>query len=299
MEYWEQMKNKKVPLDAAAYTSLIAAHSDSNLLHNALQYFREFLATKQQPTPEMFACVIVINGKLRNIAAMERLYHRATSQSKRLAKSLSMMLLDALITGYSYGGEWEKAHIIWERLRSQNKKVSKLTSSNLSLDPQPIRPDIFMQVGSNFTLETFGVDTVTICVILDALGKAQQLDKVRQVWKDIRDSNMPLVLNNITSYVEALLRCEQYDEALTIVLALENDFGIRPDKKLLLNTATLMSRDRYHSTVDLLRQRFPDIQPQYPAEIRQSKKPKMNSTSKDGISVPQLEKHLRFKNEIR
>ena len=296
LDYWEEMKQLNVPLDAAAYTSIIAAHSDSNLLHNALEYFKQFLATKQQPTMEMFSTLIVINGKLKNISAMEKLYHRATGYSKRLTKSMSMMLLDSLITGYSYGGEWQKALIIWNRLRGQIKLKQ-------NPDPPPIiksaMPDIFMHVASQMTLETFGVDTVTICVILDALGKAQRLSEVEMVWKDVRDSNMPLVLNNITSYVEALLRCEQYDQGLQVVLNLEKEFGIKPDKKLLLNTATLMPRDKYHSTVDVLKQKYPDIEVIYPPDIRHaSKKVKLQANQNQGLTVDQLEKELRLKNGV-
>ena len=298
LEYWEQMKSLKVPLDAAAYTSIIAAHSDKNLQHNALEFYKQFIATKQTPTLEMYACVMVLHGKLKNISSLERLYHVATGQTKRLTKNYSMMLLNALITSYSYGGEWQKALTVWNRLRAQFNQDCRAVKRTSAVSPA--LPDIFMQTSSSMTLQMFGVDTVTICVILDALGKAQRLDEVRSVWDDVRSNNMPLVLNNITSFVEALLRCEQANEALDLVLKLQDKFGIEPDRKLLLNTATLMPVSRYAETVEILKKRYPDVQPVYPPYIRHRQGPKKEAlvAAKPGLTAEQLDKQLRFKNGV-
>jgi pentatricopeptide repeat protein len=291
LDYWSKMQQNHVPLDAAAYTSIIAAHSDVGLFSSAREFFQEFQKSGQKPTIEMYSTMIVLYGKIGDIPAMEKLYHNVTrNYSHRLTKQYSMVLLNSLMSGYSFGGQWEKALILWNRLRSEIRPSdSKLAIKSL--------PDVFMRTSQEMTVKSFGVDPITVCIIIDALGFAERLEELRSVWKDIQTSGIPLVLNNITSFVEALIRCKQDEEALGIVLDLET-WGFYPDSKILRNTVTLMDKEKRNFVLEKIQSKYPDVHFEIPETLLQFVPMKNGDQEKKGLTPLQLHMQMNFRRGV-
>lgn len=256
ISYWNQMKRFKIVLDAAAYNSIIAAHSDANLIEKAADLYQEFKQTGQYTTPELINTMIVLLGKQGRILKMESLYQKATNTpTNRMSSTANMILLNSLMTGYSYAGQWKKALVLWNHLRAQKQDFNATNATNATFSPQI---NLFNNMATESAIARFGFDAVTLCVILDTLGISKQLKKVRQVWHDVIKNKFPLTLNNITSYVEALLRCSEDEEAVQIVLNLSN-FGLYPDRKILRNCIHLLPIEKRAEVSRKINEKYPDI----------------------------------------
>jgi pentatricopeptide repeat protein len=249
------MKVLRVPLGAAAYNSMVAALSELGELDTAVKYLNEYKRTGQVIPIEFYQTILVLYGKLGHVTEMEQIYERVTQTERRHCKAeKTLMLLNALMSGYSYAGSWKKVWVLWNHLRS---------NSTLYSLPNPIQinGNVFTNIGSDITTRYFGVNAVTVCVIIDALGFSKQLQRIRMVWKDLLGSNFPFVLNNLTSLTEALIRCGQYDEAVELVLQLKDKYGMEPDAKMIRNTLALLPEPRISSARQELISKYPAIAP--------------------------------------
>jgi pentatricopeptide repeat protein len=247
MRIWNQMKSLRVPLDASAYNAMVAALSDLGELDLAFKYFNEYVRTKQPVPMEFYQTILVLYGKQGKVSEMEILYERVSRAEKvKMDVDRSLMLLNAVMTGYTYGGAWKKVWLLWNRLRLNASKQHT---------PIKLNGDVFTNAGLQIVTRRFGVNTITVSVMMDALGFSNQLDLIRKVWKDLEDSQFPFVLNNVTSLAEALIRCRQYDEAIDLVLNLQK-YGMQPDLKILRNTITMLPEAYRLKALDLFKKKY-------------------------------------------
>lgn len=209
--WWKFMRRKGMKIDHRAYASLMGAYSDLGNYAGALQLLKDFEATGSKASLEMRMIEMVVYGRLGRTNEVERIY-RAIS-SKRLSHSQSLWALNALMTGYGHAGQWQQALNIW-------KKVYRTP----------------MNKG-----DTFGISDVTVSIIIDALSASGKFAQVEAIWTNLIANEFPLVENNYTSFMEALIRDGKEAEAIGLVFTTMPDAGIRPGVKTLRNLVEMIS----------------------------------------------------------
>jgi hypothetical protein len=251
--YWRKMRQLRVPLNALAYNSMVSALMELQEFDVAEKYVSEFKRTRQPFTLEFYQTMLVMYGKQGKITEMEALYDQVTKVISLNAKS-SLMLLNALMAGYSYGGVWKKVWVLWNRLLSSHAARIHQDAKIL-----PRYAEVFNNLSSEIVMRHYGVNAITVCIIVDTLGYTKQLKRLREIWKDLEKRQFPFVLNNLTSYMEALLRCEQHKEAIELVLNLKAIYGMEPDSKMLRNCLTLISPQLYNDVKTAFQKAYPHI----------------------------------------
>ncbi|KAI9355422.1 hypothetical protein DFJ73DRAFT_825597 [Zopfochytrium polystomum] len=71
----------------------------------------------------------------------------------------------------------------------------------------------------------FGVDRLTVSVILDCAGFAGDAKTLDEIWKSVLDARFPLDVNNYISYGEALARCGESSRAYRAVFVALKEAG--------------------------------------------------------------------------
>jgi pentatricopeptide repeat protein len=290
LKYWDQMVQLKVPLNVEAYNSIIAAHSDLGLYAEAENFFNQFLQTGQKINIPMYCTMIALYGKRGMVGKMEHLYF-SVSQDISLGPSAysASTLMNSLMTGYSYCGQWEKVFAIWNLLRSSVSSQAPLKQQMENFS------DTFHILHSNIGTKLFGVNSVTVCIVLDSLGLARKLNHLRTVWEEINSIKMSLTLNNYISYIEGLLRCGEHQEAIDTIVNLPK--GVQPDTKLLRNALNLLPNSLRLDAYKLFIQKYPTVPLTY--SMKDFKNP--NSIVRPiqhGLSSNQLKSQMKLKNGI-
>jgi hypothetical protein len=293
--YWRKMRHLRIPLNSSAYNSMVAALIELREFDLAEKFVNEFKKTRQPFTLEFHQTLLVMYGKQGKITEMEALYDHVTKIMTLNAKT-SLMLLNALMSGYSYGGVWKKVWVLWNRLFSNH------SFSNVQDQPKIVSrySDVFNNLSSEITLRHYGVNAITVCVIIDTLGHTKQLKRVHEIWKDLQARRFPFVLNNVTSYMEALLRCEQYEEAIELVLNMKQVYGMEPDAKMLRNCLGLLSPHLYDDVKRKLQDRYPHIHFTLQKQVFPfpSTAPVPNEKQDSGLSINDFQKQLINRNGV-
>ncbi|KAF8603984.1 hypothetical protein BDV93DRAFT_117285 [Ceratobasidium sp. AG-I] len=135
-------------------------------------------------------------------------------------------LLNALMNAYGYAGALENALAIWDQIRPAAR------------------------------------DGASISIILDALGHAgpTALPRAKQLWKSLRQKQgSRLNVNHYTSWVEALCRMGEFDEAEKVVFVDMRD-KVRPDEKTLRTLVSFAWRvGRQAQVLERVRREFPGV----------------------------------------
>jgi hypothetical protein len=93
------------------------------------------------------------------------------------------------------------------------------------------------------TAPPHGVTPVTVCITIDALGFSQSLDRLRSLWTKLHGVGFKLSENCWLSYIEALIRCGQKEEAQSLFREMQSTFK-NPTLKTLTNYVQMMGDER-------------------------------------------------------
>jgi pentatricopeptide repeat protein len=128
---------------------------------------------------------------------------------------------NVLLQAYGLLGEWQQSLDIWKSLWKAPQDAGLLVPrSKISVS----RPSSFSSLALR---EMYGVDRITVSVILDALVASRQWDVFASTWSTIRHSGFPLDGNNWLSYAEGLAKKGEEKSALQEMLLA--DRGMRRD----------------------------------------------------------------------
>lgn len=135
-------------------------------------------------------------------------------------------LLNALMNAYGHAGALENALAIWDQIRPAAR------------------------------------DGASISIILDALGYAgpSALPRAKQLWKTLRQKQgSRLNVNHYTSWVEALCRMGEFEEAERVVFVDMKD-KVRPDEKTLRTLVSFAWRvGKQAEVLENVRRAFPGV----------------------------------------
>jgi pentatricopeptide repeat protein len=249
MFYWSQLRSKCSP-SILAYASIIAACSKARDFKKAEELYDNCISEfgKESVTAdyEISATMIVVYGKLRKQEKMTRLYESCIKSYAFLAPKAQSLLITALSTGHNHLGNWKMVLNIWEsnyrhrisggKTMHSQQEMRLLQQNDSSAFDLPDSKEPFIRVLDFRSVYNFGVNPALFCIVLDALGNARQLSAVHGIWKEVVvEANFPIVLNNITSYIEALCLCNEWEAALQAALEISEKYGFRIDEKTARN----------------------------------------------------------------
>ncbi|KAJ3043298.1 hypothetical protein HDV00_005301 [Rhizophlyctis rosea] len=89
-------------------------------------------------------------------------------------------------------------------------------------------------------LKSHGVLPLHISLILDALGFAHRKIELRTLWSSVKASGYPLTENCYTSYIEALVRCGECEDAVRVLREEMWEDGIAVGEKTVRNLKGLL-----------------------------------------------------------
>jgi tetratricopeptide (TPR) repeat protein len=281
-KYISRMLALRMTLDPVIYGTLIASFSGAGAVTEAWKWYRKFLKLNI-PTPyTMYPTLIVLHGKERNVDQMERLYNKVVS-TPGLSSPVYSTILNALTTGYGYAGQWKKCLLIWDRLW-------KSPSAQFPFAQWSVQPQFFHEKTISIVSEHFGVSTVLVSIVLDALGSAKRLTEIERVWEQIISNKFPISNNCVTSYVEALVNCERYDQSFNVICSMESLYNFPPDLKTVRNFLTMLPPSRLQG----FREKIAAYYPQF-ANIEKGEmsiiisRKKANSNDTKGLNLKQLQ----------
>lgn len=242
------MKELKIPLDAEAYTSYIATHTGLGHYQESERLYKQFLKTGQSPTIQILSTQIILHGKLQNTQKLEEIYQTATN--KITSAYESSMLLNALICGYSYSNDHKKVMQIYNLLKKGKSKNQR-------------KAEVFNRLESDIDNENFGINNVTLCVVIDSIGFNSNLKALEKCWKESVDSGIYMGVNVYTSLMEAYLRLGEVDKGVDVVLAYK-----KPNFKMLRNCLDLVPDSKRKEVYEIFRKEFPEINVDYKEVVK-------------------------------
>ncbi|TPX63505.1 hypothetical protein SpCBS45565_g06564 [Spizellomyces sp. 'palustris'] len=220
--------------NAYMYAAIVAAHTAVRNFDGATEYIHKLRRSVKEldGKSHVMGCILDWYGKQGKSESMERLFNlmldgkwglEATAAPKLEPDASTWTIM---ICGYGYGNEWEKALNIWkQQWRPQSKPW---------LNPSVLDTD-------RAAVQHYGVTTLMISVLIDALAFSNRLDEIHEVWNQVRSAKFPLDSNNYTSLVEALVRCDQVPAACRVVMEDMPRDGVNPTAKLFRNFLGLLS----------------------------------------------------------
>ncbi|KAJ3188071.1 hypothetical protein HK101_009227 [Irineochytrium annulatum] len=118
---------------------------------------------------------------------------------------------------------------------------------------------------SSFLLsDRFGVDRITVSLILDAMGYCGRLEDVKRVWAEVAASKFRLDHNNWVSYAEALARCGCGADAAEAIVGEEGMIaksGIQPVAKAWWAIVPLLgAREHVTRMWGVLVEEYPELE---------------------------------------
>ncbi|KAH7334533.1 hypothetical protein B0J17DRAFT_111143 [Rhizoctonia solani] len=135
-------------------------------------------------------------------------------------------LLNSLMLAYGYAGAIENMLAIWDQMRDR------------------------------------GWDNASVSIVIDALGRSGRanLGRARKLWESLRRRHgSKLVVNNYTSWVEALCRLGEFAEAERVVF-IDMRGNVRPDEKTLRTLVSFAWRvGKQAQVLEDVRRRFPGV----------------------------------------
>ncbi|KAI8897327.1 hypothetical protein BC833DRAFT_594173 [Globomyces pollinis-pini] len=306
-KYWSQLCSTNIALDTSCYGSIIAAYSDAGSYGKALQKYTEFKKTKLPMSLNLAGTMLVLYGRLGKVRDLENLYREVTRPDGGLKPTMALM--NALMSGYAFSNQWKKAYLLWKRLWiDQLSDPFQNTETFIDRDVASIPVTsqaalFFTNLGNEIIRSNFGVDPVTACIILDALGFANRPTELQLVWNELNIKKFPITLNMITSYVEALVRCGLHNEAFYIVMNIERLYSYTPDIKLLRNFYNLLpSSLKSEATLKIIYS-YPQIKEIYLQEIEKIENLDFNGFKplqnvEEGIDLKDFESKIAIKNGL-
>lgn len=176
----------------------------------AVRVLEHMFATEdQKPNREAYTEAYVGIGKARSIDGLQRA-HRQMNIDPFIEPDTN--LLNSLMFAYSLCGLINKAFFIYEDIRRSSE----------------------------------GPNHATLSIVLDMCGRLRSggLARTRQLWGKYKAMGIKFSENNIASYIEALARHEQWDEALDVVKNMEKEHGFLPGGQIITTLFTTFHRDR-------------------------------------------------------
>jgi protein-arginine kinase activator protein McsA len=263
------MKDLKIPLDAEAFTSYIATHTALGHYQESERLYKQFQKTGQTSTIQILSTQIILHGKLQNTKKLEEIYHTATTKITTTYEN--SMLLNALICGYSYSYEHKKVMQIYTLLKKGKSKNQR-------------KAEVFNRLESEIDNENFGINNVTLCVVIDSIGFNSNVKALEKCWKESLDSGIYMGVNVFTSLMEAYLRLGEVDKGVDVVFNYK-----KPNFKMLRNCLDLVPDSKRKGVYERFRKVFPDIDVEYKEVVveRRTRHIKVKS------NVPEGEMELR------
>eukprot|EP00842_Homolaphlyctis_polyrhiza_P000978 jgi/Hompol1/1881/HPOL_005767-RA len=136
--YWKQMRKLHVVPDQSLMTTMIAANVDAGNLKGALDLFCQMLDMGLSPTPFVYNTLIKLYGCAGRTKDMDRLFQFLLMPKNGLQIGIqaNVFLMTALMSGYSFAGEFDKAIAVWKRMwrgspaTVRHRRIAELTETS-------------------------------------------------------------------------------------------------------------------------------------------------------------------------
>ncbi|KAJ3094177.1 hypothetical protein HK100_006249, partial [Physocladia obscura] len=171
---------------------------------------------------------------------------------------LSINEANVLIQGYGRLKNAEKALDIWKSM-FRRPPASK-NSSESAAGPFGVSRG-GSSISSLGLVERFGVDRISVSVIIDSLSYSNMTQEIDRLWLDLKKAGFPVDLNNYISYSESLARRWDGKACLKFIEdeIIGGEHGLKITGKVFWSVSGMLSPDEINKLRRLMKQKCPQV----------------------------------------
>ncbi|CAI2180052.1 19750_t:CDS:1 [Funneliformis geosporum] len=232
LQIYYQSRDRDIILDQRGYTILIDSFSKINYMSEAQRMLVDMKRNGLEPNSFTYSSLIKGFGEIYDIRGVETI-HKLIRMDLNLDQ-VDIIIYNSLMDAYNRCGYGYNVLQLWDSLLLPSK------DNDLSL-----------------------INNTTVSIVLDSCGFNRQLFRLNQIWYYLKEKKFNLNQNNYSSYIEALARNQNFNEAKHVLMFEMINDGIVPNFKpirTLLNFLHDHSRGRdQFEIINWVKINFPDL----------------------------------------